>query len=217
MNNRKYLLVACLVSVVLGASFAMGETVTDSKNDVYHWKWDESNNIYSWKESVTSRSDIDINDLIFDEVGQNVILTLTVHGTIKNSENIVYWAYYNTTDSFYSMSYTNGTGFCMGSSSITTDFSWGNTTVSGNKITGTVKAVGTGQKEAFYGWAGEYTKLGDTSAEWWGDWAPQDASPWYGLDENGGDNGGTPGFEILLITGAIVALVLIKKNYWKKA
>ena len=213
-----------LIGIMLASSCSIAEKITDGKDDIYHWKFDENAGIYSWKKAVTSRDNIDIDEISYEVKNQQVELKLMVHGTIQDAEKIVYWAYYNTTEAIYYLTYTNGNGFCMGSSTSTQEFTWGNATALGNTITGTVNLVGTGSKEEFYGWAGEYTSLGDTSAEWWGDWAPQTMSPWYGTDgngnggnggtgaENGDDNGGTPGFDIFVLIGSIaIAMIAVRK------
>ena len=188
---------------------------TDDTGDVWHWKWSENTGSFTWEKSTTGKSDIDITELTYSMENQQVTLRLMVHGSIRDSNDIVYWAYYNTSDANYWMTYHNGQGYCYGSSTTSAHFSLGNVTASDDTITATVNAVGTGPKEAFYGWAAEYTTYGDTNAEWWGDWAPQINSPWYGIDSDGdGDsNGGddTPGFGLIII-GAFVMGILVKRK-----
>ena len=209
MNGIKYLLVISLLTGIIGVNCVIAETITDSKDDVYHWKWDEDEGIHSWSETSSSKNNIDIDKISYDSSNQKMILTMKVHGSIQNTEAIVYWIYYNTTGGYYSMSYSNGTGFCMALSTVTNDFLFGTVTTSVDTITGVVNSIGDNTMEEFYGWVGEYTRFGDTSDEWWGDWAPQDTSPWYGLEDNG-DN--TPGFEIILVIGAISTALILKKG-----
>jgi len=216
---RKITLVSSILILLLVplAVMAVDETETDDTGDVWHWKWSENMNSFSWEKSTTSRPNIDITELAYSVDNQQITLQLTVHGSIQDSDDTVYWAYYNTSDASYWMTYHNGQGMCFGSSTADTNFSFGNATASGDTITATVNAVGTGTKEAFYGWTAEYTTSEDVmNAEWWGDWAPQDESPWYGIDNNGDENGNggddTPGFELALIAGAFVIGILAKRK-----
>jgi len=209
---------AIITAVAIFANFASAEKISDDTNDVYHWTWDTSLGTYKWTHSVTSKPNIDITEISFTTNGQQTILTMKVKGEIENSEKVAYILYYNTTDANYWMSYSNGTGFCMATSG--NNMAWGNATASGNTITATVNLATTGTKLAFWGYAAEYTKLGDTSAEWWGDWAPQEDSPWYsqngegnGEGGDGGGGGGIPGFEVAMLCISIaIAFILLKKR-----
>lgn len=208
--------IAALAAFSLTGFAAAAESVSDDTGDVWHWTWNSNLGTYSWAHSASNRPNIDITELSYSVRGQQVILTLKVAGTIGGDKTL-YAAFYNTTDATYYMTYANGTGSCIGISGNYTGFSTGNATASGNTITGTVNLVGTGDKSDFYGYAYEYTTFGDTSGEWWGDWAPQSGSPWYGMDtDDGGDGGGgggsTPGFEILLALGAIVLVAMMRKK-----
>ena len=218
MNTKNIFILgiaAMAVFSLLGFA-AAAENVNDDTGDVWHWTWNSNTGAYSWMHSTTNRPNVDITELSYGTSGQQIVLTLKVAGTIEDSEKIVYAAFYNPTDGTYYMTYANGTGSCMGISGNYTSFATGNVTVSGNTITGTINMLGNGAKSDFYGYAYEYTNFGDTSGEWWGDWAPQDDSPWYGTesDNDGGGSGGgsTPGFEILLALGAIALVVALRKK-----
>jgi len=205
---------AIIAAVTIFANFASAEKISDDTDDVYYWTWNESLGTYKWAHSVTTKPNIDITEISFTTNGQQAILTMKVKGTIESSEKVTYLLYYNTTDVNYWMSYSNGTGFCMANSG--TGMAWGNATASGDTITATVNLVPTGTKLAFWGFAAEYTsQFGDKSAEWWGDWAPQDESPWYGQNGEeggnggGGGGGGTPGFEGAIFCMSLLAAFVI--------
>jgi len=217
--SRKILCSSVILLMALAyAGLAHAETVADDSNDVWHWKWNGTLGTYSWEQAVTSHPNIDIKELSYTVNGQQVILEMTVYGTIENSDNIWYYAYYNTTDASYWMWYSNGSGMYMATSG--TGGAYGNVTASGDTITATVNAVGTGAKQEFWGYSAEWTG-NDKTGEYWGDWAPQDTSPWYGTDGgDGGDGGedgtdggggGIPGFEVAMFAGA-VALALIMRR-----
>lgn len=214
---KKIIYVGGILSLVLFPLVAaVSETETDDTNDIWHYKWNESSDTYSWEESTSNKPNIDIRELSYSSEYQQLTLELKVQGTIQNSNDTVYYVFCNTTDATYYMSYSNGQGGCIGTSTVGSGYSLGNVTASGNTITATVNTVGTGTTEEFYGWAAEYTTLGDTSAEWWGDWAPQSLSPWYGINDNGdgdGDGGdGTPGFELVVIACALAIAIVIKRK-----
>ncbi|MDG6229777.1 MAG: hypothetical protein QCH96_07410, partial [Candidatus Thermoplasmatota archaeon] len=81
----------------------------------------------------------------------------------------------------------------------------------------TYKIIGSFTSDVFlWGWAAEYTEYGDTSAEWWGDWAPNDESPYYEqytADPVSMDAAkGTPGFEMIALIIAFAAILFILKK-----
>ena len=211
-----FILGAVVTAVFLSAGFASAaETITDDNGDVWHWTWNANAGTHTWAHSVSSEPDIDIKEISYSVEGQQVLLKMKVAGDIQGPNNLYYVAY-NTTDAAYYMTYGNGSGMCMGFLENGTGFSYGNTTVSGDTLIGTTDLLGTGTgvTSGFYGYAYKYSHFGDTSGEWWGDWAPQEQSPWYGTEnsDNGGNSGGTPGFELVLLVGAIALIAILKKN-----
>jgi hypothetical protein len=175
--------------------------------------WNDNSGTFSWQEATTSRPGIDITELEYSVDNQQITLQLKVHSSIQDAEGVVYWAYYNITDANYWMTYHNGQGGCYGTSTTGTNFSFSNATASGNTLTATVDAIGTDSNEAFYGWAAEYTEYGNANIEWWGDWAPQDRSPWHGIDNDGDCDGGTPGFGlVLLLAAACITVFMLQRK-----
>jgi PGF-CTERM protein len=146
---------------------------------------------------------------------------------IQDSETIVYLLFYNTTDATYTFTYTNGQGIAMGLGlGGGFNISTGEFIASGNTLTATIDLLGEGTVDAFWGYAAEYTTLGDTqTGEWWGDWIPGTFAPWYtdgdgdvngNGDEDGGNgtpSDGTPGFEALAVIAALaVAFVILRRR-----
>jgi hypothetical protein len=106
-----------------------------------------------------------------------------------------------------------------------------NISISGNTISVVLDVLGDTSKVELWGYAVEYTTMGDQTAEWWGDWAPNEKFPHYGeasntngtdgtdgtdgtLDGNQSGSGTkTPGFEVVLVLSAVaVALIVIRKR-----
>ena len=188
-------MIILLISIVFLATFmtsVSAETTTDPTGDVYHYRY--TGGVYGWDYNVADKPNIDITDIAYTINGDQVTLTVTVAGTIANSELVSYWTYLNTSDSNYMFSWMNNEGIGWGTNtnegSYQMDFE-PDITVSGNTISATYDVVGTFSNPDVWGWAAEYTSYGDTNAEWWADWVPNDESPYY--DEYSGDSGDTSG------------------------
>jgi len=219
------------VAVLLISSYtALADTQTDGSNDVFHWNYYDTG--WAWDYNVGDKPNIDISEISYSVDGNELTLTLKVDGEIASSDKIGYWAYYNSTDTAYWMSWMNGEGMGM---AITIGDAGGAMdldpviTASGDTITGVFDVIGSTDNVGLWGWAAEYTESGDqTTAEWWADWAPHTYAPWYTPDggngggTNGGTNntgtngtgtGGTPGFEILTLLAAVaVAFIFFKRR-----
>jgi hypothetical protein len=222
MNATKSFIICGIVAAVLFVGSASAGQLTDDTDDVQHWKWHDNIEAFKWVHSVTSKPNLDITEISYTIVGEEITIEMKVQGAIADSEKIWYIVYYNTTDSRYYLSYYNGQGFLWGFTNDYTQFATENVTVIGeDTLSATIDLVGTGVEQEFWGYAAQYTgEPGDESAEWWGDWIPQDVAPV--LEENGGngnggedtnDDGGTPGFELAaLVMGIAAALLLIKRK-----
>jgi hypothetical protein len=196
MKNIKYytIVLGAILTLILSAIGVSADSVTDSVDDVYHYAWSETG--FSWQVSTADKPNIDITEISYSVEDTKLVLSLTVAGTITNSEFIAYWAYLNTSDSNYLVSWNNGSGFGFATntdpSSYEIDYE-PEITASGNTITASYDVIGTFQTGIeLYGWAAEYTSYGDTSHEWWGDWAPASYEPFDEEDLTGdGDDDGT--------------------------
>jgi len=195
---------------------ATAESIQDDVDDVLHWR--HTGSLWGWQAGIADKQDIDITGISHSISNNQVVLTLTVDGTIQSSETIAYWLYFNTTDSMYWMSWSNGEGAGMatmlagGSGSFDMD---PEITASGNTLTGVFDMIGNTTTQDAWAQAYEVTEVGNQfQAEWWGDWAPnskftgevdsgEDTTP-----DGGGSNTGTPGFELVLVISALVIAIL---------
>jgi len=210
----KTILFVCGLATValLCGSLADAATVDDDTGDVFHWKWSDNLGTYSWAHAVTDKPNIDITELSYDVSGDMLTLTMTVQGDIEDSEDVWYWASFNTSDATYYMNYVNGSGTCMGTGA--SNFSFGNVSAAGDTVTGTIDLLGTDETVSFWGWAASgYSQA--TNTEYWQDWAPQEYAP--DIDDGNGGNGdddgdGTPGFTVLLALGAVGAVLVVLRR-----
>jgi hypothetical protein len=228
MKLRSYGIVIVSLLVLLGSCFTAAATsISDGTGDIWHWA--QTGTSWSWQGNVGNKPNIDITEVSYTVNEDKITLSLKVSGTIQTSDKIVYWVYYNSTDTQYWISYTNGTGvgFGMKGMNIT---SADNVTISGDTLSVVLDVLGDTSKIELWGYAVEYTTTAmDQYSEWWGDWAPNEKFTYDtgtgGSSSPGGTNGttpdnngsspqsNTPGFEIILVIAAIaIALVLIRKR-----
>jgi len=168
---------------------------------------------------------------VFPAAVNKITLKMEVAGSIQTSDKVFYWVYYNSTDTHYWFSYTNGEGggFGMMGMNFTSEE---NVTVSGDTLSIELNAIGDTSNVDLWGYAAEYTTtFGDLTNEWWGDWAPNDKFGYDtgddGTDDDDGNDGtddgsdtdgsgsetNTPGFELLFVVAAVaVALILLRKR-----
>jgi len=222
----KKISIALVVTTVfiLSAFTAAATTITDGTGDVWHWSY--TGTTWSWAGNVGNKPDIDITQLSTTVNGNNITLSLTVVGTIQSSQKIYYWAYFNTTDSTYSMYWSNGTGYAYALNNSYGSES-GNITISGNTLNAVFNVLGDTSTVDLWGWAAEYTNyLSQTTNEWWGDWAPNSKIPFTpstggntgnntGGNNTNGNNTGTktPGFEVIPVIAAVaIAAILLRRR-----
>jgi len=188
MKMKSIGLIFLLLFFITGLTVS-AETLTDPTADVAHWNYTQA--AWGWNQDIGTKSDIDITALRQSESNDQMIIEIEVAGTIQTSELIFYSAWFNTSDAYYWLYWSNGQGSGLATStSGEYQMSPGTITVTDNTITATFDVVGTDTTaEDFWGYAWEYTSLTDfTTAEWWGDWAPNDESPFYGADDTTGDD-----------------------------
>ena len=226
MKVRKLSLVVIGIGMLLLSSICVSaSTLTEGTGDVYHWT--QTGTTWGWQYNVIDKPNIDITELSATVNENQLTLALTVSGTIENSDKIGYWVYYNTTDMSYWLAWSNGTGGAFG---FNTSGGYmggagvmGEISASAGTITATfnITEIEMTAEENMYGYASQYmTSSGDITNEWWGDWVPNDNSPYKepsntGNNQTGGSDSGskTPGFEIpLLIIALVVALIMIRRK-----
>jgi hypothetical protein len=208
---------------VLSAFTAEALTLTDGTGDVWHWAYNGTT--WSWGGNVADKPDLDITQVSATVTENHLTLSLTVVGTIRASQKIYYWAYYNTTDSTYSMYWANGTGYAFATNH-SYGYESGNISISGNTLIAVFDVMGQTSTGDLWGWAAEYSNFANQATnEWWGDWAPNSKLPFTpGTGGNTGNNTGgnntgnntgkkTPGFEVLPVIAAVaIAVILLRRR-----
>ena len=217
----------CLVGlavIVLSCFTASATSIADGSNDIWHFA--QSGTAWSWGGNVGDKPNIDITEVSSSTTGDKVTLMIKVDGTIQASETIFYYVYFNSTDTQYSLVWSNGRGYGWA----VKEGSYGqgeNITVSEDTISAEFTSLGDTSTVDLWGYAVEYTVLDDqTTHDWWGDWAPNtkftgSMTPNGGnnsTNETNGDNGtnqkpSTPGFEALAVISAVgIIMILIRRN-----
>lgn len=167
---------------------AQSSSITDQTGDVLHYR--EQDGSWTWGANIENKPNIDITEVNYVVNGDTISLSLTVDGTISTSELVGYYVYLITSDSSYTFWHLGNEDFGMATSTGDGDFQYSDAdvTVSGDTMTATYDVVGTFSTiDDFYGLAHEYTVSGDTSSEWWTDYAPNDESPYEASDPNPSD------------------------------
>lgn len=189
VNMKKIFAIAMglLLLSLLGISVS-AETVTDQTSDVYHWH--QSAGSYGWEANVGNKPNIDIEEVSYDLNNDKLTLSIKVVGTISSSEMVSYWCSLNSSNSNYYFGWEQGTGTGFGiSSEGSYQMVEPEITVSDDTLTAIFDKVGTLDTGVeFYGWSAEYTSYGDTSNEWWGDWAPESYAAYDGADSEDNSN-----------------------------
>jgi len=232
MKKRTIYITMSLGLIMALSQIVSAGTYTDGTDDVAHWAATAAQ--WGWSEfNVGDRPNIDIKEIRQSVNGEKMTIELEVEGNIQSSELHYYWLVFNSSDSYYMVSWYNGEGSGIGMTTTENiSFSQAEVNASGNTLTAVFDVVGLDTAaEDFWGYAWEYSTYGDVStSEWWGDWAPDENNPFdegdytdvnNGGENNGGtsangdesnDNTGTPGFEIIVLLTAIIAVVLFARK-----
>jgi hypothetical protein len=169
-----------VIFLVIGIIVILGQMVSaasiqDNLDDVAHWSG-TLEGTWGWTDiNVEDRPNIDIKELKQSVNGDNMVLELIVDGTIQSTQLHYYWVTFNTSDSYYFFSWSNGAGGGWATNTVTAQFDMDpEITASGNKITAIFDIIGEDTSaDEFWAYAWEYTTFGDIiTAEWWGDWVP---------------------------------------------
>ncbi|KYK20884.1 hypothetical protein AYK21_05450 [Thermoplasmatales archaeon SG8-52-2] len=161
--------------IVFLGQIASAASIQDNLDDVAHWSG-TMGGTWGWTDiNVEDRPNIDIKELKQSVNGDKMMLELIVDGTIQSTQLHYYWVTFNTTDSYYFFSWSNGTGFGWAANTITAQFDMDpEVSASGNTITAIFDIIDEDTSaDEFWAYAWEYSTFGDIiTAEWWGDWAP---------------------------------------------
>jgi len=215
MLKKSIMIFGIMIILILISTTSLAETLTDGTNDVYHKRMSDG----AWGYVYTDDNDnIDITEVSYEVNDNKLTLTIKVDGVIEDSGFIVYYVFYMSKDASYLMMYSNGSGvlYCDNDYNISTSAVV--TKIFNDTITGVCSLFRTDtSKVDLYGTAYQYTQADDINAELWVDWNP-DAYSDIVLDKNSSDNNKdtdkvTPGFDAIMLLGAIgVVLILLKRN-----
>jgi hypothetical protein len=197
---QKYLPIAVILLMLIGTCASVTAT-TDETNDIWHQILDENEPLgIKWLAYNGTKEDIDITDLSYTTTDTQVIFTMTVAGTIQDSNTIQYGIFVTLSDpnpyNPYADSVVWNAHYTNGFETITdADTSnGGNTTGDAGTNTWTVAfdVDNPDNVTEFYGFAAEYASITDlTSGEYWIDYAPDTAHPSYDSLPSSEDNNDT--------------------------
>lgn len=224
------LLFVAIIALLLSTLSA--SAISDDVGDVWRY-YGISEVEWGWEHYVAGKPNIDITDVSYSITGSEVTVTMTVAGTIEDSERIMYNINLVSVEetSYYQVYYLNGTGMYTGYGAYSGSMGLLENLVSDNTISATFEIIDPDVTYTIYGWITEYRLIGDESGEAWYDYAPDTNAPWFtgdddddddefppngddiGSNGNGDNGGGTPGFEaIAVIVALATVLILLKKK-----
>ena len=182
ITKNLLIIVAAIFFLMIASNTATA--LDDADNDVLHWT---GINWTDWEWNVSNREDVDIDSIDYTLTGTELILTMTVDGSIK-STNAMYSVWYNSTEAWYHAIVTEGEGvgisYPIDISKYTIEelsqFNFeGVVTISGSTITATFPLVGDENSiDEIHGHAQEWEQEGDILSNFWIDYAPNDFSPY---------------------------------------
>ncbi|MEM1514337.1 MAG: hypothetical protein QXW78_03985 [Candidatus Thermoplasmatota archaeon] len=205
----KKIAIFAIVVFFLVSMNAFAQKILDKENDVLYVEWDE--NLNSYKTQSSQKPNIDIKEISYEIVGENIILMLKVYGKIENSDKVFYWLYLNTTERNYNVVFSNKTKICysMKGENVST-YIQGEIEQSDDAIIAKFELAELGNIIEFYSYSAEYEKVGITN-KWYGDWAPDKFSPVYEEKKETKEKKGLPGFELIFLLSAIAFMLWRKR------
>ena len=191
MKYKKIFFVLGVFLTLIGACIT-ASAETDATNDLFHRKQDESD-ITGWafEEYTGEKPNIDITDISYTTTDTQLMITMTVVGTIEDKEGLAYYTYIvrDTVGAGNFAFYTNGYYYVWGDTfeSAESEFvSHAGT----NTITFTMNYSDPAGIVGVWGYTYEVTDpTAGTEGEYWGDWAPDSYFPAYDLFYGGEDTG----------------------------
>jgi len=201
---KKYKLISGAILLLIGACINVTAT-TDATNDIWHQIVDETNPLgIAWQAFDGSKNNIDITDISYTTTEAQVIFTMTVAGTIQDSNMIQYGIYVTLSDpnpyNPYADTVVWNAHYGNGFETITDADSSNGGDITDDAGTSTWTVIfdvdNPDNVTEFFGFAAEYTSITDlTSGEYWVDYAPDTAHPSYASlpdnSENTGDDTST--------------------------
>jgi frataxin-like iron-binding protein CyaY len=222
----------CL-SLVLLCSGVSAVSIDDETGDVEYCEWVDGT-LESIRE-VNDKPNLDITEISYVISGGMITMSLQVLGTIEDNEDVSYDLQIISEEARYHFYYQNGEEICWGESYLTDEMSSENVTISGGTISCTFEWYGetsapTGQVDiqatamysikenyeevALYGDALILSEGAEEDVEEVEEEGQIEESVDEQLDDGTTDVGGsgTPGFEVLVLLGAVCVLVLLLRR-----
>jgi len=231
--KQNLLVIGILIAIIAAAQSVSAEA--DGSDDLWHWK--ATGTSAAWEAYATGgKGYIDITSIDYSITGSEATLTMTLSENIQDSQTVIYYIHLVTGSDYYIAYYVNGVGVVAGSGGqLAGYYAMLESPVSEKTFTATFTINDPSATYSVRGYAQELTSVGDETAEWWGDWAPDtyfhDYSGYTPEDGNGDETGdgtedgetggdgtsdtnkGTPGFEIITLIAAIsIAIILLRKK-----
>ena len=236
--SKTFLGILALINII--SLTATAETESDVQGDVWHITYP-----YWQSQNVSNQPNIDIKEIKAEISGDQITLSMTLwpEGSFSRNqfEYAAYIMFYNTSDAYYMMSYSDIIGLDPFGSAMGFSLNGGylpssaEVTVSGDTISATLDKVGDDTiKVEFYGTAWMYEKfneeqyLRDSWHDWVGDysWNPEIepgdededddviiAPPQDNQTTSKKEDKGTPGFEAVAVIAAIaITFILLRKK-----
>ncbi len=221
------LLMISTISIIVNAE-------SDPTGDIWHYTM--SANKWSWEAFNGDKPNIDITDISYSISDSTVTLSMSVAGTITDDEQVGYYMHLKAGDnSYYQVSYFSGQGIFMGRG----DFEGTYELIEappvsddGTSLTYTFEVDNPDLSYEAWGFATEYSQVGEEQSETWSDYVPGSYAPWYSsgdgdTEDNGDDNGDgngddsgdggntggeSPGFEFFAVVIAVGALLVLLRR-----
>jgi len=239
MNLWKSSVLIISFAVLLFSSMTVtAETESDAQGDVWHFVYP-----YWQQQTIDDQPDIDIKEIKAEVSGDQITLSMTLWpgGTFTRSqyEKVAYIMFYNTSDAYYMMSYSDIIGQTPGGGAFgfPLDFNGSfssassNVAINDNVLSATMNKVGDDETaEEFWGTAWIFEDYGaeqyvkDSWFDWVGDytWNPEftpeegngNGNVTNGDDSDGttDESNGTPGFEVPIFLAAICVIFIILRR-----
>jgi len=228
MKLRKFCVACAALYILICASItASAISFFDPTGDVSY------GNASEYFGEVDNRPNVDITELSVIVKRNSVMLNLTVAGGIQISEDVIYEAYVNSTDTQYIMILNNNDyiiGVSMDKSSGVREYANGSVTVTGDTLSAVFNLRGNTSMVTIYGYTEErtLTQSGSTSDRWIDNAKYTYTPPSIDTDVNTTNNTGgnntnsdtgtspgkeTPGFELLPVIAAVtITTILLRRR-----
>jgi len=246
IKNFKKFIIFFMVNILiltLCNSASSIENISDSNEEMYHYKND--NGSWIWILSDDIKQSINIKEISAETDEGNLTVTMKINSSVDTSQKSKYVFYCNTTDTGYKFLYTKdfNSAIATPNNGSILDIKHGNVEVDGDTLVGTVELINDTNITELWGEAYLYSiKLTDitnySQVEYWTDWIPNSYFPYADElvdisddDPNPTDNSTnttdnqtkpkskdkeTPAFEFIVLISVMILCLIFKKIHKKE-